>query len=79
MLTWALHELTQTPEYMARIVAEADGVFGKGNGPATKLPAMEQLNNLVFSQCCLKVRGLPMPCRDRKMTEECRNRPASSC
>lgn len=56
MLTWALYELTQNPEYMARIVKEADGVFGKGNGPDTKLPGMEQLNNLVFSQCCLKVR-----------------------
>lgn len=55
MLTWALYELTQNGEYMARIVEEADGVFGKGNGPETKLPGMEQLNNLVFSQCCLKV------------------------
>jgi cytochrome P450 len=25
MLTWALYELTQNPEYMARIVKEADG------------------------------------------------------
>ena len=54
MLTWALHELTQSPEYMARIVAEADGVFGTGNGPETPLPGMERLNDLVFSQCCLK-------------------------
>lgn len=56
MLTWALYELTQSKEYMGRIVQEADAVFGKGCGPATPLPGMEQLNNLVFSQCCLKVR-----------------------
>lgn len=37
-----------------QVVSEADAVFGRDNGPETALPASAELNNLAFTQCCLK-------------------------
>lgn len=55
MLTWALYELTQNSEYTRRVTAEADDVFGKGAKADTPSPPSEKYNDLVFTQCCLKV------------------------
>lgn len=55
MLTWALYEIIQNPKYMSRVIGEADDVFGKDNHANKPLPPSESFNNLVFTQCCLKV------------------------
>jgi cytochrome P450 len=56
MLTWTLYELCQNPDILAKVRAEAEAVFGSRFNDDAYLSSVskEQLDKLVYSQCCLK-------------------------
>lgn len=59
MLTWSVFELSRNPEYLAKVIKEADEVFkdhiDPKTGVVTSLPSREHLQSkLIYSECCLR-------------------------
>ena len=53
MLAWTLYELTNNPQCLERVKAEAHEVFGNGR-TLSDIPARGELDGLRYTECCLR-------------------------